>query len=65
MMLYHLRNKKNFNELVEEKSYEFKNLKSKMNPNNLIYKYKGEGRIPKDFCNYQNSIDGNIIFKRW
>ena len=28
-----------------------------MNPNNLIYTYKTEGRSPKYFSNYQNLID--------
>ena len=46
-----------FNELVEEKSFEFQNLKEKFNPNNLIYRYKTEGIISKDFSNYQNPID--------
>ena len=54
-IVYHL--KKKFKKLVEEKSYEFQNLKEKVNPNNLIYKYKTEGRSPKDFSNYQNLID--------
>ena len=45
------------NELVEEKSFEFQNLKEKFNPNNLIYRYKTEGIISKDFSNYQNPID--------
>ena len=36
--------KKKFNKLVEEKSYEFQNLKEKINPNNLIYNYKTEGK---------------------
>ena len=59
--------KKTFNELVEEKYFEFKNLKQKINPNNLMYRYKTEGIGPKDFSNYQNLIylfislrDGNI-----
>ena len=55
--VYHLKDKKIFNELDEEKSYKFQNLKEKINPNNLIYKYKTEGRNPKDFSNYQNLID--------
>ena len=46
-----------FNKLVEEKSYEFQNLKEKINPNNLIYKYKTEGRSSKDISDYQNLID--------
>ena len=46
-----------FNRLVEEKSYEFLNLKEKINPNNLIYYYKNEGRRSKNFSGYQNSID--------
>ena len=28
-----------------------------MNPDNLIYKYKTEGRRPKDFSVYQNLTD--------
>ena len=59
--------KKTFNKLVEEKYFEFKKLKQKLNPNNLIYRYKTEGISPKDFSNYQNLIylfislrDGNI-----
>ena len=37
--------------------YEFQNSKNLINLNNLIYKYKTEGRRPKDFSNYQNPID--------
>ena len=48
---------KKFNELDEERSYEFQNLKEKSNSNNLIYKYKIQGRGPKDFGNFQNPID--------
>ena len=53
--------KKIFNELVKEKYLEFQNLKEKMNPNNLIYKYKTEAISPKSFSNYQNVIDLFII----
>ena len=56
-MIYQLKNKKKFNELDEERSYEFQNLKEKSNSNNLIYKYKTQGRGPKDFGNFQNPID--------
>ena len=49
--------KKIFNELVEEISSEFKNLEKRINPHNLIYKYKTEGRSPNDFRNYQNPIE--------
>ena len=31
--------------------------RKKINPDNLIYKYKTEGRSPKDFKNYQNLMD--------
>ena len=31
------------NELVKEKCFEFQNLEGKINPNNLIYRYKTEG----------------------
>ena len=49
--------KKLFNELAEEKSFEFQNLIEKINPNNLIYRYKTEVISPKDFSDYQNPID--------
>ena len=56
-----------FNKLVEEKSSEFRNLEKRSNPDDLIQKHKTEGRILKDFRNYQNPIelfkdlrDGNI-----
>ena len=49
--------KKIFNRLVGEKSYTIHNLKGKINPINLIYKYKIEGRSSKDFSGYQNPID--------
>ena len=59
--------KKIFNELVEEISSEFKNLEKIINSHNLIYKYKTEGISPNNFRNYQNPIelfkdlrDGNI-----
>ena len=45
-----------FNELNKEKPSEFLNLEKRINPNNLIYKYKTEGRSPKDLRNYQNPI---------
>ena len=48
--------RKIFNELVKKGSSEFWNLERKINPDNLIYKYKTEGRSPKDFRNYQNLI---------
>ena len=50
-------NKEEFNKLVEEKYYEFQHLKEKINPNNLIYNYKTEGKISTDFSDYQNPID--------
>ena len=31
------------NELVEEKYFEFQNFEGKINPNNLIHRYKTEG----------------------
>ena len=43
------------------------NLEKRINPDNLIYKYKTEGITPKKFRNYQDPIksfkdlrDGNI-----
>ena len=56
-IVHHLMNKKKFNKLVEEDFYEFKNLKEKIDPNNLICNYKTEGKILRDFSNYQNPID--------
>ena len=56
-----------FNKLVGEKLHELKNLRNKVNPDNLIYKYKTDGISPKDFKDYQNPTvlikyfrDGNI-----
>ena len=54
--MHHLMNREKFNKLVEEK-YEFQHLKEKINPNNLIYNYKTEGKISTDFSDYQNPID--------
>ena len=51
-IVYYLKNKKVFNELVEERSSEFNNLEKRINPDNLIYKYKTEGISPKGFRNY-------------
>ena len=45
-----------FNELVAESYVEFQNLGKWINPDNLIYKYKAEGRSPEYFRNYQNPI---------
>ena len=60
-----------FNELVDERSPKFWNLQKRINSDNLIYKYKTEGIIPKDFSNYPNLIDlfknlrdGNINSKK-
>ena len=49
--------KKKINELIGKSSFEFRNLEKRINPDNLIYKYKTEGRSPKDFRNYQNLAD--------
>ena len=56
-----------FNELVDDKSHEFQNLKNEINPINLAYKYRTKGRSPKYFGNYQDLRklfkdlkDGNI-----
>ena len=45
-----------YKKLAEERSSEFKDLEKRINPDNLIYKYKNEEISPKDFRNYQNSI---------
>ena len=52
-----MKNKKLFNELIRERSFKFHNLEKRSNINNLTYNYKTEGMSPKDFSNYQNSID--------
>ena len=50
--------KKNISkELVEEKSSELKDLEERINPDNMIYKYKTEVKSPKYFRNYQNLIE--------
>ena len=41
----HLKNKKVFIELVEERSSELKNLAKRVNPDNLIYIYKTEVNV--------------------
>ena len=46
------------NEVVEKSTSKLWNLeKKKINPDNLIYKFKTEGRSPKDFRNYHNPIE--------
>ena len=50
-----MKNRKN--EIIREKSSELHNLEKAINLHNLIYKYKTEGRSPKDFSVYQNPID--------
>ena len=47
-----LKNKRIFNELVEERSSEFENLEKRINYDNLFNEYKTEGISPKDFKNY-------------
>ena len=49
--------KKDFNINRDIVPYKFHNLEKKINPDDLIYKYKTEGRSPKDFRNYPNPID--------
>ena len=52
-----MKNKIIFNELIRDRSSEFKNLGKRINTDNLIYKYKSEGRNPKNFRNYQTLIE--------
>ena len=67
-LVCHLKNKnKILKELSEEKSFQFQNSKEKINPNNLLYRYKTEGITLKHFSKYQiplglfiNLRDGNI-----
>ena len=49
--------RKIFHELIEERSSGFKDLEKRISPDNLIYSYKNERIIPKDFRNYQNPIE--------
>ena len=51
------RTKKLFNDLIRERSSEFRNLEIIVNPNTLIYKCKNLKRSLKDFRSYQNIID--------
>ena len=51
------RTKKLFNDLIRERSSEFRNLEIIVNPNTLIYKCKNLKRGLKDFRSYQNIID--------
>ena len=48
--------KKQF-KIIGNNWYEFQNLKNKISPNNLAYKYKTRGRSPKYFSDYQNLTD--------
>ena len=64
---YHLKSKKTFNEFVEKRSSQLRNLEKRINPDNFIYKYKTEERSLEIFRNYQNLIelfkdlrDGNV-----
>ena len=59
----HEEQKQTFNEIIRERSTEFNNLEKIINPDNLIYNYKTEGRSPKDFSVYQNPIDLFKILK--
>ena len=49
--------KKFFNKFIRERSFEFHSLEKRINPNNLIYKYKTAGMSPNDFSNCQNPMD--------
>ena len=53
---YHLKNKKILNEIVEKRSSDIKKLEKIVNSDNQIYKYKTEGRSPKDLRNYQHPV---------
>ena len=56
-IVYHLEEQNQiFNELVDERSSEFMNLEKRINPDNLIYKYKTEGISQKGFRNDQDPI---------
>ena len=51
------RTKKFYNDLIRERSSEFRNLEIIVNPNTLIYKRKNLKRSLKDFRSYENIID--------
>ena len=53
-----MKNKKRYlRNLLNQRSSEFWDLEKKINPDNLIYNYKTEGRSPKDVSVYQNPIE--------
>ena len=42
--------------LIDERTSELNNLKYKIDPNNLTYKFKAEGISSKDFRSYWNPV---------
>ena len=49
-----LKKKKISNKIIKERSFKSWNLEKRSNLDNLNFKYKTEGKIPKDFRNEQN-----------
>ena len=63
----HEKQNKIFNRPVKERDLEFSDIKDKIDPNNLVYAFKTDGNVSKDFGNYQIPLklfedlrDGNI-----
>ena len=49
----HEKQKEIFNKLLAKRASKFVGKKYKIDPNKLIFDFKTEGKIPKDFRNYQ------------
>ena len=47
----HGKQKEIFNKLVNERALQFVDIKDKIDPNNLVYKFSGNENKPKDFGN--------------
>ena len=57
-MEYHFGNKNSiFNELLNERASKFNGVKDKIDHNKLIYDFKTEGKISKDFGDYQIPLE--------
>ena len=48
--------KRNINKLLNKRASEFVDIKDKIDLNKLIYNFKTEGKIPKEFRNFQTPL---------